>query len=196
MKAYICDGMPITDNFRTRTLLNMCDKESSHCINSNSEPLKSCLQWGCFLLKGSKFPLKGKHVIKMIILKLFWAISNESHPKHILQNFTRHQILSLCDLSYSGMNHVNFNWKHKLSWNKSVRVALQIQEYCIFCVSFPFALLHFQHIPPVVFSVFVAINLHFSEFEDTNLTAEINLWYSSGLLTCSRFPHGKMISSL
>lgn len=51
----------------------------------------------------------------------------------MLQNFTLHQILSLCDLSYSHMSHVNFDWKQKLSWNKSVKVALQIQEYCIFC---------------------------------------------------------------
>lgn len=99
----------------------------------------------------------------------------------------------MCDLGYSIMSHVNWGWKHKLIWNKSVRVALQIQQYCIFCVCFPFVLLHFQHIPPVVFSGFVAISLHFNEFEDINLTAKIHLWYGRGLLTCSRFPHGKMI---
>jgi len=94
------------------------------------------------------------------------------------------------------MSHINLDWKHKLIWNESVRAALQIQEYCIFFVCFPFVLLRFQHNPPVVFSVFVAINLHFSESEDINLTVKIHLWYSSGLLTCSRFPHGKMTSSL
>lgn len=36
------------------------------------------------------------------------------------------------------------------------------------------------------FSVFVAINLHFSEFEDINLTAKIHIWYSSWLLTHSK----------
>lgn len=36
------------------------------------------------------------------------------------------------------------------------------------------------------FSVFVAINLHFSEFEDINLTAKIHNWYSSWLLTRSK----------
>lgn len=94
------------------------------------------------------------------------------------------------------MSDVNLDWKHKPMWRKSVKVALQIQEYCIFCVCFPCVLFHFQHIPPVVFSGFVAMNLHFSEFEDINVTAKIHLWYGSGLLTHSRFPHGKMISCL
>lgn len=88
-----------------------------------------------------------------------------------------------CDLDNILMNHVNLDWKHKGSSVKP----LQIQEYCIFFVCFPFVPLHFQHIPPVVFSVFAAINLHFSEFEDTNLTGKIHLWYSTRLQTHLKF---------
>lgn len=94
------------------------------------------------------------------------------------------------------MSHVNLEWKHKPIWNKSVRVALKIQEYYIFCVLFSFCPAPLKHIPPVVFSGFVAINPHFSEFEDINLTAKMHLWYGSGLLTHSRFPQGNVISSL
>lgn len=75
------------------------------------------------------------------------------------------------------MSCVNLDWKHKFTWNKSVWIVLQIQEYCIFlwCIFPPFVFLYFEHITPVVFPGFVAVKLHFSEFDGINLTAKIHL---------------------